>query len=75
LGVFDRQLRPDDRAESRLLRGFVKTRSAVDTVGIEECERGIAERRRTLDERFGQRGTLKKAEGRCGVELDVHGNR
>jgi hypothetical protein len=41
----------------------MKAWRAVDTIGIEECERWIAERRRTLDERFGQRGALKKAEG------------
>ena len=50
----DRELRPDDRLEPRLLRGFMKSRRAVDAIGIEQRERGIAKRRRALDERFGQ---------------------
>jgi hypothetical protein len=50
----------------------VEARRAVDAVGVEQRERGIAERRRALDERFGERGALEKAEGGGGVELDVH---
>ena len=52
----------------------MKPRRAVHAVGIEQRERGIAERRRALDERFGQRGALQKAERRRGVEFDVHGS-
>jgi hypothetical protein len=32
----------------------MKARGAVDTIGVEQCERWITERGRTLDERFGQ---------------------
>ena len=52
-------------------RGLVKPRRAVDAVAIEERQRGIAELRRAIDERFRKRGALKKAEGGGGVELDV----
>ena len=61
-------------AQPGLLRGLVEARRAVDAVGVEQRERRIAERRRPLDERFGQRGALKKAERRRAVELDVHGD-
>jgi hypothetical protein len=48
-------------------------RRTVDAVAIEQRERRVAEFRRALDERFGQRGALKKAEGGRSVELDVRG--
>jgi hypothetical protein len=51
---FDRQLSADDRAQPCLFRRFMKTRRSVHTIGIEERQCRIAERRRTLDERFGQ---------------------
>ena len=69
----DRQLRADDGAQPGLLRGLMKPRRAVHAVGIEQRQRRIAERGRALDERLGQRGALEKAEGRRGVEFDVHG--
>src|SRR5687767_1522520 len=50
----------------------MESRRAVDAIGIDERQRGISERRRALDERFGQRGSLEEAECRSGVELDVH---
>ena len=68
----DRQLGPDDRPESSLLRGFMESRRAVDAVGIDERQRGISQRRGAFDERFGQRRSLEEAECRRGVELDVH---
>jgi len=51
----------------------MKAGCTVNAIGVEQRQRGIAERRRALDERFGQRGALKKTESRCGVKLDVHG--
>ena len=51
----------------------MESRRAVHAVGVEQRDRRIAERRRALDERFGQRRTLQKAEGRRGVEFDVQG--
>ena len=54
-------------------RGLVKARRAVDAVAIEQRQRGVAEIGRAIDERFGQRRALEKAEGGGGVELDVHG--
>ena len=74
LGIAYRQLRPDDRLQPRLLCGFMKSWRAVDAIRDEQRERGIAERRGTLNERFGQRRALKKAESGSGVELDVHGS-
>jgi hypothetical protein len=68
----DGQLRSDDGVQASLLRGFMEARGAVDAISVEQRERWIAERRRALDERFGQRGALKKAEGRRDVEFDVH---
>ena len=32
----------------------MKARRAVDAVGVKQCDRGIAQRRGALDERFGQ---------------------
>jgi hypothetical protein len=55
--VLNGELGPDDRLQPRLHRRLVETRCAVDTVGVEDREGGIAERGRPLDERFGQRGT------------------
>ena len=69
----DRQLGADDGAQAGLLRRLVEARRAVDAVGVEQRQRRIAERRRALDERFGQRGALEKAERGGGVEFDVHG--
>ncbi len=45
----------------------------MHAIGVEQCERWIAQRRRTLDERFGKRGALQKAERRCRMKLDIHG--
>ena len=53
-GVLDRQLRPDDRLQPRLLGGLMESRRAVDAIGVEQRERGIAKRGCALDERFGQ---------------------
>ena len=50
----------------------MKTRRAVDAVAIEQRERRIAERRRAVDERFGQRGAVEKGKRGRGVEFDVH---
>jgi hypothetical protein len=46
---------------------------AIHAVGVEQRDRGIAERCRALDERFGQRRALQKAECRCGMKFDIHG--
>jgi hypothetical protein len=51
----------------------MKARQAVDAIAVEERDGGVAELGGALDERFGQRGALQKAEGRGRVELDVHG--
>ena len=72
--LIDRQFRADDGSQTRLLRGLMESRRAVHAIGVEQRERGIAERGRALDERFGQRRSLQEAEGRRGVELDVHGS-
>ena len=52
-------------------RGLVEPRRAVDAVAIEERHGRIAEIGGAIDERFGQRRALQKAEGGGGVELDV----
>ena len=52
--AIDRELRPDEGFEPGLFRGFMKSRRAIDAIGVEQREGGIAERRRTLDERFRQ---------------------
>ena len=69
----NRQLGADDRLDARAFRGQVKPRRAVDAVAIEQRERRIPERRRALDERFGQRGAVEERKGGRGVEFDVHG--
>ena len=45
----------------------MEPRRAVDAVAIEQRERGIAERRRALDERLGQRRAVekRKADAAC----------
>src|SRR5439155_12066990 len=67
----NRQFRSNDRTDSGRERRLVKARRAVHAVAIEQRERGIAERRRAIDERFGKRRALEKAEGGGGVEFDV----
>ena len=69
----DRQLGADDRLEAGALGGEVKARRAVDAVAIEQRQRRIAERRRALDQRFGQRRAVEKRKGGRGVEFDIHG--
>src|SRR5439155_23304635 len=59
----DGQLRPDNRADTGGERSFMKARRPVDAIAIDKRERGISEVRRAIDERFGQRRALKKAEG------------
>ena len=68
----DRQLGADDGLDPGGARGLVEARRAVDAVAIEQRHRGVSEIGRAIDERFGQRRALEKAEGRGGVELDIH---
>ena len=68
----DGQGRADNRLYPRPRGRLMEPRRAVDAVGVEERQRRIAERRRPLDERFGQRSSLEKTESRCGVEFYVH---
>ncbi len=67
----DGQLSADNRPEAGSCGGFVESRRAVDAVAIQEGNRGVPEIGGSIDERLGQGGTLKKAEGRSRVELDV----
>jgi hypothetical protein len=69
----NRQLRADNWLYSGGLCGFMKSRDAVDAVAIDERQRPVADLHRSVDEDLGKRRTLKKAEGRRGVELDIHG--
>ena len=52
--------------------GFVEAWRAVHTILIQQRQRGIAERRRTLDERFGQGGATEERKRGSRVQLDVH---
>src|SRR6266404_8692308 len=70
--VLDRQLGANDGAQPGLGCRLVEARRAVDAIRVEQRQRRIAERGRAVHERLGKGGALKKAEGRCGVELDVH---
>ena len=67
----DRQFSTNDCPQSGLLRRLVKARGAIDAVGIEQCQRRIAQRSRAFDERFGERCALQKAESRGRMKLDV----
>jgi hypothetical protein len=58
LVVTDRELSTDNRPDPRGERGLVEPRGAVHAVAIQQRQRRIAERRRALDERFGQRRAL-----------------
>src|SRR4029079_7618496 len=66
---------PDDRLDAGGPRRLVKAGRAVDAVAIEEGQGRIAEIAAAIDEGFGQRRALQKAEGGCGVQLDVGGER
>jgi hypothetical protein len=51
----------------------MKARRAVDAVTIEQRQRGVAERRRAVGERFGQRRAVEEGKRGRSVQLDVHG--
>ena len=50
----DRQFGANQRPKAGTACGLVKTGGAVHTVLIQQGQRRVAERRRALDERFGQ---------------------
>jgi hypothetical protein len=54
----DRQFRTDQRAQAGGFGGLIKPRQSVDAVAIEQRQRGIAQRCRSLDERCTRAGTL-----------------
>ena len=62
----------DVRFQSCFLGGQVKARGAVEAVAVEQCYGGHAERGADRDQVLGQGGTFEEAEGRTGVEFDVH---
>jgi hypothetical protein len=68
----ERELGADQGADAGGEGGFVEAGGAVHAISIEQRQRRVAERRRTLDERFGERGALEKRKGRGRVEFDVH---
>ena len=68
----DRQLRPDDRLQPCTRGGKMKSWEAVDTIAIEQRDRGIPELRRAGDERLRQRRPVEKGERGGGVKFDVH---
>ncbi len=68
----DRQFAPDDRRDPGRRRRLMKPRRAVDSVAIEQRERWIVERGRTVDERLGRRRPVEERERRRGMQLDVH---
>ena len=72
-GCFDRQLGANDGAQSRLPRRLVESRRAVDTIGIQQRQRRVAERGGAFDQRFRQRGAMEKAEGGRTMKFDIHG--
>jgi hypothetical protein len=53
VGFIDGQFSANDWLQAGLPRGLVEARRTVDAVGIEEGERGVAERGSALDERLG----------------------
>jgi len=57
-----RVIAEDDRPDTGGARRLVKPRHPVDAVAIEQCQRGVPELGRAIDERFGQRRALQKAE-------------
>src|ERR1035437_71293 len=67
----DRDLRAYMRLHAALLCHGVKARHTVEPITIGQCNRWHAELLRPLGQRFRLRATIKKAEGACGVQLDV----
>jgi hypothetical protein len=53
----------------------VEPRGAVNPIAVEQRHGRIAEIGGALDNRFGERGSLQKAESGGGVELDVGGHK
>ena len=51
----------------------MKSRYAIDAVAIEQRQRRVSKRRRTLDEGLGQRRAIEKRKRGRGVQFDVHG--
>src|SRR5580704_10825765 len=49
----------------------MKTGGPIDTIAVQKCHRRHLQFDCTFNERFGLRGTLKKAEGAGGVQLDI----
>src|SRR5215203_5266881 len=67
----DRQLGTDDRTDPGLPGGAVEPGGAINAVGVQQRQRRIAQRRRTLDQCFGERCAAQEAEGGGGVKFDV----
>jgi len=54
------------------IRGEVKARGAVDSVGVEQRHGGHLEVRAHCHQFLGQRGAFEEAESRTGVKFYVH---
>ena len=67
-----RQLGADDGPQAGALRREVEPWNARDVVPVEKRERGVAECRRALHQRFGRGGPFEKRERRGSVELEIH---
>jgi hypothetical protein len=69
--VFEGHLRSDESFDSRLLRRLVEPGRSVDSVRVDECDRGKPAVARLLDEIFGERRAVQEREGRRGSQLGV----
>jgi hypothetical protein len=69
------ELGADERPDSHGERRLMKARYAIDAVAVEQRDRPVAEIGRPIDQRFGQRGALKKAEGGSRMQLNVASSR
>ena len=67
--------RSDQSPQAMLFRSLMKTRCSVDTVGVGEDERSVAELGCTLDQVLRERGPFEEAEGTSHPELDIGGMR
>ena len=63
--------RPENRTEPRPARLLVKTDNTVQTVGVGDRQRGIAEFDRPVDQRLRVAGAVEERKVRVAVEFDV----
>jgi hypothetical protein len=71
--IGDEDLGPDDCPESRIARGLVEARNAVDAADVPQSERRITQLRRAIDEILGVGGRFEEGERAPAAKLHIVG--